>query len=317
VAPSSRGRDAGREYTRGLPLAVAVGSASRDVDAADPRGWRLGGGVVYGAFTLARLGVAVGAIIGVDGPASTAWELDALRDAGADVSRVPLRRTPVFTNQDNGNARRQLCHEPGEPFGPTALPPAWRDVAGWLFAPVAGELTAAWAGVPAPDALVALGWQGLLRRLVAGQPVRRRQAGPHALLVRADLVGVSSHDLSPALTLQRIAAWIGPHHPDGAELVLTAGTRGGLAIDIGAAGVEGLRLVPPFPSSRAVDPTGAGDVFLAALFAGRLAAAGQDVRSDQGLAAAAAAASLAVEGVGVAGVPTLAQVAERLAAGTA
>ncbi|MGZ6377872.1 MAG: hypothetical protein ACXWO2_04840, partial [Candidatus Limnocylindrales bacterium] len=204
-------------------MVIAAGSASRDIDAADPRGWRLGGGVVYGAFALARLGLPVGAVIGVDGPASSAWELDALRDAGAAVSRVALRHGPVFTNQERGDARRQLCHEPGDPFDPTALAASWRGAAAWLFAPIAAELAGAWAGVPRPDALVALGWQGLLRRLAAGRPVRRRAAGPHPLLVRADIVGVSRRDLAPSLTLRRIAGWLGRDRPGGADLLLTAG----------------------------------------------------------------------------------------------
>jgi sugar/nucleoside kinase (ribokinase family) len=305
----------GGEYTRRAPLVVAVGSASRDVDAADPRGWRLGGGVVYGAFAIARLGVAVGAVIGVDGPASTAWELDALRDAGAEIRRVPLHHAPVFTNQEDRDTRRQVCHDPGEPFDATALPSAWRGAGGWLFAPVAGELADAWSGVPRPDALVALGWQGLLRRLAAGQPVRRRAAGPHPLLARADLVGVSRHDLAPLLTLGRIAGWLGRGRPGGAELVLTAGPRGGLAVYLEPTGVRRLRFVPAIRSERAVDAMGAGDVFLAALLAGRLCGAGRAVHPGGGLTVAAAAASLAVEGIGVAGVPTLAQVAKRMGIG--
>ena len=30
-----------------LPTLVVVGAATRDIDAADPRGWKLGGGVTY------------------------------------------------------------------------------------------------------------------------------------------------------------------------------------------------------------------------------------------------------------------------------
>ncbi len=302
----------GGEYTRRAPLVVAVGSASRDLDAADPRGWRLGGGVVYGAFALARLGLRVGAVIGVDRPASRAWELDALREAGAAIVRVPLRRGPVFTNVESGAGRRQHCHEPGEPFDATVVPATWHAAAGWLFAPVAGELPAAWARVQRPDAIVALGWQGLLRRLAADEPVRRRAAGPHPLLARADLIGVSRHDLAPSLTFDRLAGWVGCDRPGGAELVLTAGPRGALAVRFGARRVERLRHVPAIASGRAIDATGAGDVFLAAWFAARLCDSRGGVHPDRGLAVAAAAASLTVEGMGVVGVPTLAQLAARL-----
>ena len=37
------------------PEIVAVGAAARDLSDAAPRGWRLGGGVAYGALTAARL----------------------------------------------------------------------------------------------------------------------------------------------------------------------------------------------------------------------------------------------------------------------
>ena len=43
-----------------------VGAAARDVDEADPRGWRLGGGVTYGALACARLGIRTAALVGVD-----------------------------------------------------------------------------------------------------------------------------------------------------------------------------------------------------------------------------------------------------------
>ena len=50
------------------PEVVVVGAASRDLVDDDARGWRLGGGVSYSALALARLGLPVRALIGVDGP---------------------------------------------------------------------------------------------------------------------------------------------------------------------------------------------------------------------------------------------------------
>ena len=74
---------------------VHVGSACRDVAPDDPRGWRLGGGVTYAALTTARLGLRTAAVVGVDALASTARELDDLRDAGVDILRVDLPEGPM------------------------------------------------------------------------------------------------------------------------------------------------------------------------------------------------------------------------------
>src|SRR5579872_2953322 len=115
AAPVAGQVEVGGEYTRHSPLVIVAGSASRDLDPADARGWRLGGGVTFGALALARLGLPVGAVVGVDALAARAWEIEALRAAGAQVHLVRLRRGPVLTNDDRGGARRQTCHEPGEP----------------------------------------------------------------------------------------------------------------------------------------------------------------------------------------------------------
>jgi sugar/nucleoside kinase (ribokinase family) len=90
-----------------------------------------------------------------------------------------------------------------------------------------------------------------------------------------------------------------------AVIVLTAGDRGGLAL-------RDSRLVryPAIPGSRVVDPTGAGDVFMAALMAAWLRTG--ELATQRDLRYAAAAGSCCVEGVGLAGVPTKAQVAARL-----
>ena len=78
------------------PLVLVAGAASRDLDATDPRGWRLGGAATYGALTLARLGLRVGAVVGLDAAAASAHELGTLEAAGVAVVRVPLISGPVF-----------------------------------------------------------------------------------------------------------------------------------------------------------------------------------------------------------------------------
>jgi sugar/nucleoside kinase (ribokinase family) len=293
------------------PDVVVVGAAARDITDDDPRGWRLGGGVSYSALTTARLGLRTAAIIGVDDEAAQAHELDLLRDAGVDVRPVPLEHGPVFVNIERPEGRLQLCRDRSDPVPVTAVPPAWSDARGWILAPVAAELPEAWALVPRDGAIVAVGWQGLLRDLTPGEAVRHVRPGPTPVVRRADLVGLSRDDVDREIPLIELYRSLRP----GALLAITQGDRGGLVGD----GIEGdslhLRHYPAVPSHAIVDPTGAGDVFLAALAAARIEPRLVGGRIAQGfdLLLAAAAASLVLEGPGMLGVPSRDMVRRRMA----
>lgn len=295
-------------------MVVIVGSAARDLADADPRGWRLGGGVSYSALTTARLGLPTAAIVGVDAEASGAAELDLLRDAGVEVHLVPLDHGPVFVNIERPDGRLQLCGDRSDPVPTASVPATWRAAPGWILAPVAAELPPAWANVPAPEALVAVGWQGLLRELEAGQPVRHVAPRPDPIIRRADLVGLSRDDVERGTSLADLYGLL----RRGASLAVTQGDRGGLVVH-GAHGDHDaaleLRHYPAVPSRAAVDPTGAGDVFLAALAAARIEPRLVGGRIGQGfdLLLAAAAASLVLEGPGILGVPTRDAVRQRMA----
>ena len=168
---------------RGIPDVVVVGAAARDIDESDPRGWRLGGGVTYGALACARLGIRTGALVGVDAsgrrvPGSSTCCVD----AGVELVRVPLPSGPVFHNHERPDGP-----DPGEPRSrtrscrSTGVPDGLADGAAWMLAPVASELPDAWAAQPSADACVAL--------RLAGDPAPARggRAGhaPHAGTVRA------------------------------------------------------------------------------------------------------------------------------------
>jgi sugar/nucleoside kinase (ribokinase family) len=287
---------------------LVVGAASRDITSEDPRGWRLGGAVTYGSLTLARLGVRVRALVGADVDAAAASELALLRGAGVEVALARLARGPVFENIDRNGGRRQRCLEVSDPVEVAALPDGWQNNRALFLGAVAGELDASWATVSAP--FVALGWQGLLRRLVAGADVERLAATPQPLLAAADLVGVSIDDFGVETPMRDLVNLVRP----GATLVVTRGDRGGRALISRRPGRPGLRAYPAIPSNGVVDATGAGDVFLAALLATvidgpRLGVEGWAER----LTFAAAAGSIAVEGRGLLGVPTLAAVRRRIA----
>jgi sugar/nucleoside kinase (ribokinase family) len=292
-----------------------VGAASRDLAADDPRGWRLGGGVSYGGLTLARLGLRVRALIGADVEAGRAWELDVLRDAGAEVRVVDLEAGPVFENLDGPGGRRQRCLSASDVFGAAALPAGWGDAEGVLFAPVAGELAADWAAIPSPSARIALGWQGLLRTVRAGEDVQRRAPEPSPLLRGLDLAALSPEDLDPATGIDDLLALL----PPAATLLVTRGASGGLEVGPESGGRRAWRRYPAIESDAVVDPTGAGDTFLAAVLAARLDPLGVGVPSGRGgdLRFAAAAASLTVERPGMLGVPTSDAVQTRLARGAA
>ena len=287
---------------------LVVGAASRDVTHEDPRGWRLGGAATYGSLMLARLGLRVRLLVGVDREAAEANELELLREAGVDVALTRLAHGAVFENIEQPGGRRQRCLSVADPIAINALPAAWRANDAVLLGPVAAELGAEWATLSAP--LMALGWQGLLRRLVAGADVERVAANAHPLLAIADLVGVSVDDVDGGVRLSELVDLVRP----GATLVVTRGDRGGTALVSRRPARSILRAYPAIPSNGVIDPTGAGDVFLAALVAtvidgARLGA--EDLASR--LTFAAAAGSIAVEGRGLLGVPTLDAIRRRVA----
>jgi sugar/nucleoside kinase (ribokinase family) len=291
------------------PTVVVVGAASRDVDPAEPRGWRLGGAVSYGALLLARLGMRVGALVGLDRAARDAGEPATLCAAGVHVVVVELERGPVFENREAPAGRSQICHETCDRLPVAALPAAWRDAPAFLFAPVAGEVGPEWAEAPAPGAAVGLGWQGLLRDLVAGQPIRRLAPWPGPLQARSDVAVVSRDDL-PALRAAQSAECLLSRA--GQQLAMTAGRSGGVFLRRTSGGSVEARRWLAVPARREVDATGAGDVFLAALVAARLALGPDRAGGPASLAFAAMAASLSVEDTGLRGVPDLATIRRRL-----
>ncbi len=302
------------------PDVVVVGAATRDLDA-DGRGtWQPGGAVSYGALLLARIGCRVGAVVGLDRASVEAGEPALLRAAGVDVVTVELSHGPVFENRETPAGRRQVCHDTSDPLPISALPPAWRGAPAFLFGPVAGELGPEWAEVPSPDATVALGWQGLLRRLVPGLPTGRLAPVAGPVQRRADFIVISREDLpvpGDDATLHGGAA-LGGDGLDrllarpGQALAVTAGRRGGLHLRRTRTGSLEAWTWPAMPPRREVDATGAGDVFLAALLGAHLALGETRDGAHRALRFAAAAAAVSLEGRGLSAVPDLARIRRRL-----
>lgn len=298
----------------GAPQVVVVGAACRDLVDDDPRGWRLGGGASYSALALARLGLRVGALVVADDLAADSDELNMVRAAGVDVRVVPNTRGPIFINIETPNGRIQQTPQVSDPVPTDALPADWRSASAWMFAPVAAEVPEAWADIPEPGSLVALGWQGLLRVLVAGAPVTHLAPGPHAVVRRADLVGVGSDDVDDATTPAHLAAFM----HEGATLAFTDGIHGGTAYTVGATPDQlSARHWHSIPIEKYVDPVGAGDTFLSGVFAAQVKPeiAASWTGPDPDLRMGAACGSLILEGPGLYGVPHLEDAIRRMHGG--
>jgi len=284
------------------PTLVVVGAASRDVDVADARGWRLGGAVTYSSLTAARLGLRVRALVGVDRQATQAHELDILRASGVEVNLVPLEHGPVFENRQTESGRQQHALSASDQLPVDALPADWRAPTAALLGPIAAELGEEWAAAFDHSAFVALAAQGLVRRIEAGTQVQPLPFTRGALVERADAILASAEDL------------VAGSHPlrellrTGQTMLITHGDKGALALQRRSTGISG-RYVPPLPRRQAIDTTGAGDTFLAAWLAARLLTGNDDWRA---LTVAAAMASLSVQRRTFDESPSLADLCEAL-----
>jgi sugar/nucleoside kinase (ribokinase family) len=298
----------------GTPDVVVVGSACRDLVDDDPRGWRLGGGASYSALALARLGLKVGAIVVADPLAAESSEIELIRAAGVDVRIQPGSKGPIFINTETPTGRIQETPQVSDPVDPAALPTAWRGARAWMIAPVAAEIPDVWAAVPPADALVALGWQGLLRVLEPGAQVHHRQPFASPVVRRANLVGVGVDDIDSATTAADLTRLLRP----GAEMLLTDGIHGGNAHRVGEAGcVTATRHWHSIPTRRYVDPVGAGDSFLSGVFAAQVrpSLVASWTAGDADLRLGAACGSLVLEGPGLFGVPQIEDAIARMFGG--
>ena len=117
------------------PDFLAIGHVSKDVT---PEGHTLGGAVVFGAVTAARMGLS-SAIVTSAGPD---FDLGAAL-AGIPVHVVPADATTAFENIDAAGARTQYLHAVAGPIGPSDIPPGWACAPMVFLAPSPGSWTAA------------------------------------------------------------------------------------------------------------------------------------------------------------------------------
>ncbi|MBI2320828.1 MAG: hypothetical protein HYU88_01700 [Chloroflexi bacterium] len=208
---------------------------------------------------------------------------------GLAIHCRPAAATTTFENRDVDGRRLQRCLSVARTLRPRDVPAPWRETArAVLLGPVLGEVDPVLAGA-FPCARVAVAAQGYLRqRLADGAVVGRHWWPSRRWLARLAAVVLSAEDVA--------------HAP---ELLARLSASPLLIVTRGAAGAE---LTCGGATAREIDPTGAGDVFAAAL----LIALCEGREPAGAVRFAASAASWAVEAPGVAGIATRRQVEERM-----
>jgi sugar/nucleoside kinase (ribokinase family) len=263
-------------------------------------GARAGGTVTYSAITAQRLGLQAAVVTSI--AQEDEGLLEEVRSAGAWVHAVPAEETTIFQNRYDMDGRRTQL------IGGQACTIEWSDVpVGWRGAeivhlgPVAQELPADLPG-HFPYGLLGITPQGWMRSWDAGGhvlhsawpiPSALRALPPNAFLI------LSIEDLDYRQELVDSYVKLAP---------LVAVTQAsGDALLFGGRGRKVLK-VPAF-AANIVDPTGAGDVFAAALLI-RYRETGDP---EEAAHFAHATAACAIEGEGIEGIPTRDEVVRRMA----
>ena len=260
------------------------------LDRAPGGGWVPGGPSLYTARQVAALGAKVSLVTRL----APDYPRRVLR--GIDLIAAPAEHTPRYANSyDASGARTQLLLDVGESLEipPNTLPLSDLQI----LAPAFRELPA--AVLEHPGTLTSVNLQGLLRqRDAAGRisPVRPAWPAVRPFTRPGAWYFLSEEDCPDSAALGTTIATAG------GNAVVTAGERGATLFT--SERQERIRAIP----ALLAEPTGAGDCF-AATFMVALAE-GKSVEEASQMASAAGA--LAVEGSGLAAVPTRAQVLARL-----
>jgi sugar/nucleoside kinase (ribokinase family) len=271
------------------PQLLVVGHVVEDHT---PQGPRIGGTAAYAALTAVRMG-STAAVVTSAGP-------DRYLEAelpGVRVHVVPSSESTVFINDYGPDGRIQTVRGVAAPITATDVPSALRSATAVLLGPLVGEVH---AGVPAvfQGSVVMASLQGWLRAWDDRGRVRPVSWDGTDLLPRVDAAIVSADDVLDEAPIQSWSEMV-------PVLIVTEGSRGARIHMDGR-----WHRIEPFRSNQ-VDPTGAGDVFAAAYLL-RFCETGDPLESAR---FASCAAGLSVEAEGVKGIPTRAQIEERLSCG--
>ncbi|MBN2471687.1 MAG: ribokinase [Anaerolineae bacterium] len=215
-----------------------------------PDGPQLGGTVSYAAVVAQAMGLRVGILTSArpDDPVLAGL-------AGINYYLIPAESSTIFVNTYTEHGRMQVVEGHANPLGYADLPQDWRGAPVVHFGPITPALDETLIPQRFPDALVGITPQGYMRTWDAAgrvSPVPWRQAPqmlPHALTVLSDEDLGYSAELEAAYAALAKALVVTRNY-NGATLY-----RGGTRQDFAAPRIQHL-----------CHPTGAGDVFAAALF---------------------------------------------------
>jgi sugar/nucleoside kinase (ribokinase family) len=257
-----------------------------------PEGRALGGTVSYSAPTAAAFGLQVGLVT----RAAAGEPLLRQLAASATIRAHESSETTTFENLYTPHGRVQYIRGVAGVITYSDVPAAWRNAPLVHLAPIAGEVDPALARL-FPHARVMLTLQGCLRQWGNDGRVRFRRWLDAEVLREVDLVVFSEEDIAEAPEMEQAIAEVARH------VVVTRAEQGGTLYS------GGTFIDYPTPAVQIVHPTGAGDIFAAALLCG-LHTFGDDYVRACHVAARIAATS--VTRVGLASVPTADEVQRAL-----
>jgi sugar/nucleoside kinase (ribokinase family) len=241
-----------------------------------------GGTSLYAARTAQRLGMHP-AIVSAQATLPADWPSD------VPVAAVAHSQAPIFENRYTPTGRIQFLHGDAAPLSAGDIPAEWRNPGIVHFGPILAETPLTLLDA-FPSALVGMTPQGMMRRWQKPFPSQIEyipfDPEPH-LLRRVDILVMSIEDVhGDASVAERYA-----QHCN--IVALTYGAEGA-ALYLG--GVP--QHIPAYPAVER-DPTGAGDVFAAAMMVRY-----HETR-DAVVAAffAAVVAAASVEGLGISAIP--------------
>lgn len=267
------------------PHYLLIGHITADLT---PEGRLLGGTVSYAARAAQAFGLSVAALT------STAVGEPLLSELTpyADVVTLPASATSTFENIYTPSGRVQYIRGVAALLNESHVPAEWLSAPLVHLAPLTDEVDPQIAH-RFPDAMVLLTLQGWLRRWEADGRVCFKRWFDADVLKSIDIVVFSEEDIYEAPELEGLFAEVVPH------LIVTRAERGGTYYE------NGIPRDYTTPQVEALYPTGAGDVFAAALLSSLHVLGGN---MNAALNVAARLAATCVTRIGIDGTPTSAEV---------